>query len=552
MNELRKMSSSDGACEIMAEDEVNFAHHFKGLKPINCKVRVDARFEKIYGHGDGCGRGQLAEAFDLGTTPRPKSPFCQAGVDLQPRNTLKKPIRVGSFPQLSGIGISESVTLKQALRKLCISQASEMAAMKRLSKPIGVSGISEAGNIKRLYASVVVQSNESVDKEKGSLFEISIVPQKIGPEFRGQTSGSAETCTEETPSKTNIPSHTSPRAAKKVMKLRVKDVIASPLTDFGTKSSVGVAKGKSKTQARDCIPQLGDQTTKLCSSPCPTRPAPKNKNFFKGNDSTPASGYSGVCSKGDTLRSNNTKQGCQKEASLAAAGHRKQNNPVTPKRNVCNATKYDSTVDSGNGDGILRGEVSEGARSKEKGESSQSSKSSMGDHSSSTSVSDESSQSTSSGRGRGCRPHMSKDFRWIAIRQTEMHQGSIGLDNFMLLKRLGCGDIGTVYLAELIGTECLFALKVMDNDFLLSRKKMSRAQTEREILQILDHPFLPTLYTYFTTDNLSCLVMEYCPGGDLHVLRQRQPGRSFSEPAARYVAFTSVNWTFCLAFFIPK
>jgi serine/threonine protein kinase len=29
-------------------------------------------------------------------------------------------------------------------------------------------------------------------------------------------------------------------------------------------------------------------------------------------------------------------------------------------------------------------------------------------------------------------------------------------------------------------------------------------------------------------------VMEYCPGGDLHVLRQRQPGRCFSEPAARF------------------
>lgn len=62
---------------------------------------------------------------------------------------------------------------------------------------------------------------------------------------------------------------------------------------------------------------------------------------------------------------------------------------------------------------------------------------------------------------------------------------------------------------------------------------MPRAQTEREILRMLDHPFLPTLYAQFTSDNLSCLVMEYCPGGDLHVLRQRQPGRSFSEPAAR-------------------
>ncbi|KAJ0860547.1 putative protein kinase AGC-RSK-2 family [Helianthus annuus] len=34
----------------------------------------------------------------------------------------------------------------------------------------------------------------------------------------------------------------------------------------------------------------------------------------------------------------------------------------------------------------------------------------------------------------------------------------------------------------------------------------------------------------------SCLVMEYCPGGDLHTLRQRQPGKHFSEYAARFYA----------------
>jgi serine/threonine protein kinase len=108
------------------------------------------------------------------------------------------------------------------------------------------------------------------------------------------------------------------------------------------------------------------------------------------------------------------------------------------------------------------------------------------------------------------------------------------LKHFKLIKKLGCGDIGSVYLAELTGTNCLFALKVMDNDYLATRKKMSRALTERKILQMLDHPFLPTLYAHFVSDKLSCLVMEYCPGGDLHVLRQKQSGRSFSEPAARY------------------
>ena len=170
------------------------------------------------------------------------------------------------------------------------------------------------------------------------------------------------------------------------------------------------------------------------------------------------------------------------------------------------------------------------SQSRDKGELTQSSKLSPGECSSSTSYSEESNLS----RPSFCdRPHMSKDVRWEAIRRVRYQHGTVGLRHFNLLKKLGCGDIGTVYLAELIGTNCLFTIKVMDNEFLARRKKIGRAQTEKEILRILDHPFLPTLYCQFTSDNLSCLVMEYCPGGDLHVLRQRQPGRCFTEQAAR-------------------
>jgi serine/threonine protein kinase len=50
---------------------------------------------------------------------------------------------------------------------------------------------------------------------------------------------------------------------------------------------------------------------------------------------------------------------------------------------------------------------------------------------------------------------------------------------------------------------------------------------------MLDHPFLATLHVQFTSANRSCLVMEYCPGGDLHVIRQKQLDRCFSELAAR-------------------
>jgi hypothetical protein len=132
------------------------------------------------------------------------------------------------------------------------------------------------------------------------------------------------------------------------------------------------------------------------------------------------------------------------------------------------------------------------------------------------------------------KPHKSNDSRWEAIQAVRAREGSpLGLSHFRLLKRLGCGDIGSVYLSELSGTKCHFAMKIMDKASLAGRKKLLRAQTEREILQCLDHPFLPTLYTHFETDKFSCLVMEFCPGGDLHTLRQKQPGKFFPEQAAK-------------------
>ncbi|XP_022723567.1 serine/threonine-protein kinase D6PKL2-like [Durio zibethinus] len=159
-------------------------------------------------------------------------------------------------------------------------------------------------------------------------------------------------------------------------------------------------------------------------------------------------------------------------------------------------------------------------------------KSSMCRGSTSSDVSDESTCSSFS--SSITKPHKGNDLRWEAIQVVRTRDGVLGLSHFRLLKRLGCGDIGSVYLSELSGTKCYFAMKVMDKASLASRKKLLRAQTEREILQSLDHPFLPTLYTHFETEKFSCLVMEFCSGGDLHTLRQRQPGKYFPEQAVKF------------------
>lgn len=144
------------------------------------------------------------------------------------------------------------------------------------------------------------------------------------------------------------------------------------------------------------------------------------------------------------------------------------------------------------------------------------------------------------------RPHTGGDVRWDAITSSSK-EAPLGLPNFRLLKRLGYGDIGSVYLVELRGSNAFFAMKVMDKSSLVSRNKLLRAQTEREILGLLDHPFLPTLYTYFETDKFYCLVMEFCSGGNLHSLRQKQPSKHFSEEAAR--SENQRNFTLCAFFF---
>ncbi|KAM1145879.1 hypothetical protein ACFX2I_037770 [Malus domestica] len=79
-------------------------------------------------------------------------------------------------------------------------------------------------------------------------------------------------------------------------------------------------------------------------------------------------------------------------------------------------------------------------------------------------------------------------------------------------------------------------MKVVDNEALAIKKKVQRAKTERKILKMLDHLFLPTLYAEFEASHFSCIVMEYCSGSNLHSFRHIQPHKSFSLNSVRFYA----------------
>jgi len=152
-------------------------------------------------------------------------------------------------------------------------------------------------------------------------------------------------------------------------------------------------------------------------------------------------------------------------------------------------------------------------------------------------MSSQSNNSESTSTNNSSKPHTGGDIRWDAVNSLKSRGIKLGISDFRVLKRLGYGDIGSVYLVELKGANptTYFAMKVMDKASLVSRNKLLRAQTEREILSQLDHPFLPTLYSHFETDKFYCLVMEFCSGGNLYSLRQKQPNKCFTEDAARLV-----------------
>ncbi|KAJ1281840.1 hypothetical protein BS78_03G004600, partial [Paspalum vaginatum] len=145
---------------------------------------------------------------------------------------------------------------------------------------------------------------------------------------------------------------------------------------------------------------------------------------------------------------------------------------------------------------------------------------------------------SSSAAAHAGKRHTGSDCRWEAIHLACCRDGDSPLSrvHFRLLKRLGYRDIGSVYLVKLKGTHAFFAMKVMDKESLISRNKLVRAHRRRVRLHLTDHPFLPTLYTHFETDKFYCLVMDYCSGGNLHSLRQKQPSKHFHENAARFYA----------------
>lgn len=108
------------------------------------------------------------------------------------------------------------------------------------------------------------------------------------------------------------------------------------------------------------------------------------------------------------------------------------------------------------------------------------------------------------------------------------------LDSFKMIKVIGKGSFGKVFLVREIKTNEMFALKVLKKDNIIKRNQVEHTRTERNVLGYVNHPFIVGLSMAFQSKNKLYFVLDYCAGGELF-FHLGKLGK-FPEPRACFYA----------------
>lgn len=89
-----------------------------------------------------------------------------------------------------------------------------------------------------------------------------------------------------------------------------------------------------------------------------------------------------------------------------------------------------------------------------------------------------------------------------------------------------------MYLANMKGTDELYALKAIKKVFVIEKKQFEQVRREKEILYQANHPFLVGLNAAFQTQDKLFLLMPFIQGGDLFIHLKRR--KRFSEHEVQF------------------
>ena len=100
---------------------------------------------------------------------------------------------------------------------------------------------------------------------------------------------------------------------------------------------------------------------------------------------------------------------------------------------------------------------------------------------------------------------------------------------FVLVRRLGAGGSGEVWLAQDRERGCFVALKILRDDLMQDVAAIAALQREYEHVRTLDHPNILRVDGVHRSARHAWIAMEYASGGDLSQLRGRSSSRDLLQ-----------------------
>jgi len=115
-----------------------------------------------------------------------------------------------------------------------------------------------------------------------------------------------------------------------------------------------------------------------------------------------------------------------------------------------------------------------------------------------------------------------------------MLAGKASMADFEVEKYIGQGAYGKVMRVHHKRTKKVYAMKMLEKDYIRKNDQIMNIFTERGILAKLNHPFIVSLQYAFQTKTKLYFVMDYCSGGDFFGFLKIK--RKFSESETRFYA----------------
>lgn len=118
----------------------------------------------------------------------------------------------------------------------------------------------------------------------------------------------------------------------------------------------------------------------------------------------------------------------------------------------------------------------------------------------------------------------------------QMSSASLSVDDFRLVRTLGTGSFGRVFMAKKRDDPEAppVAVKRLKKSILIRQKQVDHIINERKVLAAVRHPFLVELIATFKDDRFLYIILEYVPGGEFFTHLRKS--RRFENDTARFYA----------------